>query len=551
MSLLVKKITVEKLFGKFNYDLNLDNGYDVSILIAPNGCGKTTILNFLSFILNPTTEVFFKIYDIPFVKYSCILSDNTCLELFKDGLDDERIYLKADRYKVFVDKDNISKFISLWDGLKSLFSQYPEMVKNFRASSLQGYEVKPGESAFVLFKEYQNTLSSDRSKNAHIKFKASKFNGENIIKQAKEQVEQLRKELISKELEAKKFYNQFVLSKNKLNQDIASGAQNKKNANEAIISHKKYQEASSDVEFFRDKLNHLAFLNENLQERNDKFSPDLFFKAFYNATKEVKINFIQANRLYAINNDGQSEDAITIINKDIKNRFKTISEEYIKKLSAATDNVVVQFVNPNDNARELATEHPDYKKVKENWDEYVRKVTRLSMSNLIDSKSQFIYLFDNIKPEDEKMILFMQLCTEQFNKTLEPFEDFDKQLDCFTRILNERNKITEKVLSFSKDEGFTLKTWDGRPLRLERMSSGEKNDFVMFYNLIFNSNNENLVLIDEPEISLHIRWQKNYMDNLIYICKMNNLQAFVATHSPHIINKYTDLIVERDYNNEE
>ena len=77
----------------------------------------------------------------------------------------------------------------------------------------------------------------------------------------------------------------------------------------------------------------------------------------------------------------------------------------------------------------------------------------------------------------------MQLCTEEFNKTLEPFKDFYKRLDRFTRILNERNKITEKVLSFAKSEGFTLKTWDGRPLRLERMSSGEKNDFVMFYNL--------------------------------------------------------------------
>ena len=67
----------------------------------------------------------------------------------------------------------------------------------------------------------------------------------------------------------------------------------------------------------------------------------------------------------------------------------------------------------------------------------------------------------------------------------------------------------------------------------------------MFFNLIFASS-DLLVLIDEPEISLHIEWQERFIDDLSEICEMNNIQALVATHSPNIINDHTDLIAKWD-----
>ena len=67
----------------------------------------------------------------------------------------------------------------------------------------------------------------------------------------------------------------------------------------------------------------------------------------------------------------------------------------------------------------------------------------------------------------------------------------------------------------------------------------------MFYNLVFNVQNNGLVLIDEPEISLHVEWQETYLDKLLAICKMNGLQAIVATHSPNIISSHYDLLVDK------
>lgn len=39
---------------------------------------------------------------------------------------------------------------------------------------------------------------------------------------------------------------------------------------------------------------------------------------------------------------------------------------------------------------------------------------------------------------------------------------------------------------------------------IEHLSSGEKNDFVLFYELIFKCDSKSLILVDEPEISLHV-----------------------------------------------
>lgn len=45
--------------------------------------------------------------------------------------------------------------------------------------------------------------------------------------------------------------------------------------------------------------------------------------------------------------------------------------------------------------------------------------------------------------------------------------------------------------------------------------------------------NNSVILIDEPEISLHPQWQKKIID--VYESIGKNNQFIIATHSPHII----------------
>ena len=84
--------------------------------------------------------------------------------------------------------------------------------------------------------------------------------------------------------------------------------------------------------------------------------------------------------------------------------------------------------------------------------------------------------------------------------------------------------------------------WFTKLAILEYLSSGEKNDFVMFYDLIFNSQNNGLVLIDEPEISLHLEWLQAMINDLIRISEKNSVSLLIATHSPDLVGENYELV---------
>jgi predicted ATP-dependent endonuclease of OLD family len=52
-----------------------------------------------------------------------------------------------------------------------------------------------------------------------------------------------------------------------------------------------------------------------------------------------------------------------------------------------------------------------------------------------------------------------------------------------------------------------------------------------------------LILVDEPELSLHIEWQINYVDELLEIIKIVGFYSVLATHSPQIIHDNWDLTI--------
>ncbi|MFE6167819.1 AAA family ATPase [Viridibacillus arvi] len=84
----------------------------------------------------------------------------------------------------------------------------------------------------------------------------------------------------------------------------------------------------------------------------------------------------------------------------------------------------------------------------------------------------------------------------------------------------------------------------GRQISINDLSSGEKQ--IVFRGSFLLRNKEStkgaIVLIDEPEISLHPRWQLKILDfykNLFKETGVQTSQLFIATHSPFIIHNET------------
>ena len=75
---------------------------------------------------------------------------------------------------------------------------------------------------------------------------------------------------------------------------------------------------------------------------------------------------------------------------------------------------------------------------------------------------------------------------------------------------------------------------NGTALQLGRLSSGEKQILIMFYILLFHAEPGSVVILDEPEISLHVSWQHRLAPYFCDICRVRNIQMIVATHSPQV-----------------
>jgi predicted ATP-binding protein involved in virulence len=127
-------------------------------------------------------------------------------------------------------------------------------------------------------------------------------------------------------------------------------------------------------------------------------------------------------------------------------------------------------------------------------------------------------------------------------KKLEPYEWILPRLELFKRIINDHFQF--KVLTIVRREGFVLIDSRNRKVALESLSSGEQHELVLVYGLLFKTQPGTLLLVDEPEISLHIAWQKQFLSDLRQIISLTPMDVVLSTHSPQLIGGNLDLTVQ-------
>lgn len=138
----------------------------------------------------------------------------------------------------------------------------------------------------------------------------------------------------------------------------------------------------------------------------------------------------------------------------------------------------------------------------------------------------------------------LKIYFEDFTVKYSVFQTLIEKFELFTKIINDR--LSFKKIKISRENGIEVVdlTDPNKKIKLSSLSSGEKQEIVLFYELIFETNSELLLLIDEPEISLHIAWQKKFLNDLLSVVESSKLQVIVATHSPQIISNHWDIQVD-------
>ena len=103
---------------------------------------------------------------------------------------------------------------------------------------------------------------------------------------------------------------------------------------------------------------------------------------------------------------------------------------------------------------------------------------------------------------------------------------------------------SRKVIDVSKGQ-LILKNHLNERIGFDVLSSGEYNIATILYDVIFNTEKDSIVLIDEPEISLHLIWQQQIVETLLPIVeKRGNMQIIIASHSPFLAVGHDELLVD-------
>jgi len=125
------------------------------------------------------------------------------------------------------------------------------------------------------------------------------------------------------------------------------------------------------------------------------------------------------------------------------------------------------------------------------------------------------------------------------NSTL-AYESLKRYLNVVNRFLTD----SQKAISFNEKTNtlcFKFCTDKGKLQNefrsIDNLSSGERQILILFTFLAFVSDKSRLFIVDEPELSLHPKWQKEFIEAFLTL-KPTATQFLLATHSPEIVGRH-------------
>lgn len=440
---MLHNISIKKLFGLYNHNIELFTENNVTIIHGPNGTGKTTMLKFIEALSNLDFEIFF---EIPY----------------------NEIRFGIKKSVLIITRDEDKK------------SEKPSLIFTFNKKS------------FTL--TYKNFLHPRDSPMAY---------GGGIVRPG--------------------FYS---------------------NPQASFVEWE-----SVDIS----KITSLQLYRESLRSKHNLLQLLKIPKWLITISEELNTRFISAQRLER-NQDEEGKSKVEIYRLELIKYIQSYEKEYAIKAKDMDASFPKRII-------EIASIHNSKNQIEalglilriQNLST-IRK--SLSKRGILTGETPAPYLDDNIKPDDindnNTLKQFLELYSEDSASKFSVFNDFFDKIKPFENIFN--NLFYNKKFIVHRDKGvqITMRNELGKEMNvpLDKLSSGEKQYFILFYELMFKTKEKQLILIDEPELSLHVAWQVNMVDQFLDVSKSQKLNVILATHSSAIMRNHKNIVIGVGYPND-
>lgn len=256
---------------------------------------------------------------------------------------------------------------------------------------------------------------------------------------------------------------------------------------------------------------------------------------------------------------GSLGDALLSVEMIIQDKYRKIREFEDKQAIYLRDRILkssFKFTNYNEIIdNKLGLHWEDKQKIlkrKAEITEAVKKIGSLDKSLMSDIEKFFDNLsdlFEELKNSDGLNInwLLNKVQIDRISDILDVIDEYNEKV---ARMYRPINSFLSTINSFFIDSRkkvevntvgrLVVSRPDSEKCDIEILSSGERQLLVIIANVMLNkyTNISRIIIIDEPEISLHLKWQEKFSETVLALNP--ETQFIMATHSPDIVGDLTE-----------
>ncbi|MGL5351439.1 MAG: AAA family ATPase [Cetobacterium sp.] len=231
-----------------------------------------------------------------------------------------------------------------------------------------------------------------------------------------------------------------------------------------------------------------------------------------------------------LDKDGKAQELIVIAGSNGSgktNLLEAIYNYFLNKNNEVVSKTEIEFLN----------EEADLKKLSK----VIYMPTEINFSEIKNASDKYKYEYKFLNKVDSSIVKDIPSYLATKVKLMQKNNEDMTYKQIKDKVSEETNEIFEELELDIKMIGFTPDEKDlplfsnsfGEVFDINGLSSGEKQLFMRALTLKMIEAENAIILIDEPEISLHPKWQQKIIK--IYQNIGDNNQVIIATHSPHII----------------
>lgn len=296
------------------------------------------------------------------------------------------------------------------------------------------------------------------------------------------------------------------------------------------------------IMYLLDELKELQYkdLSRTLYKIKEALEEDILFYPTYRRV-EVGLDKIFLNRRKEYNRYDLSPKYMGFGMNDVKTRIGSLLDKMRKDANTAyldmNANIISELLKKNVNHYLNKYNQIDMHKV----DVIIKRIGEDRIEN-IDSLRSFLDDSSSGKsiPNIEFLLYYLQKLVKIYDSQKGLDSKLKKFSDVCTKYLSGKKIIYDET-SLTMD----VYDCDNEKIDFEDLSSGEKQVVSIFSKVYLDVITPCIFIIDEPEISLSIEWQKEFLKDIFNSGKIGLMIA--TTHSPFIFkNEYREFVIELD-----